>query len=98
MKLTFFLFERNSAGVCLVILYEGSELVNTLLIRRRMLCRSDEWLCDLSMRMDLITVMKFGYAQAARPGALGRRCERWRQTIHMVSTITVVTEQQLILF
>lgn len=41
--------------------------------------------------------MKLCYAQTARPGALGRRCKRWRQTIHVVSTITVVTEQQLII-
>lgn len=55
---------------------------------------------DLSVKVNgnLITSMKFGNAQAARPRTLRWRCEWRRQTIHVISTITIVTEQQLILF
>lgn len=89
----------ESTFAFIVILERRVSLQNTLLIRERPLHHSKQIksITYLRDKRFLITAMKLCYAQTARPGALGRRRKRWRQTIHMVSTITVVTEQQLIL-
>lgn len=40
--------------------------------------------------------MEFFDAQFTRPGAFGRRVQRRRQAVHVITTIAIVAEQQLI--
>lgn len=40
--------------------------------------------------------MELLHAQLATPGALGRSDQWRRQTVHVIATITIVTEQQLV--
>lgn len=42
--------------------------------------------------------MKFLDTELARPGTLWRSQQRWRKAVHVVATVTVITEQQLILY
>lgn len=36
-------------------------------------------------------------AERARPGAFWRCIKGWRQAVHVVATVTVITEQQLVI-
>jgi hypothetical protein len=44
-----------------------------------------------------LLLVEFHKTKLAAPGALWRRRKWWRQAIHVVATITVITEEQLIL-
>jgi hypothetical protein len=41
--------------------------------------------------------VEFHKTKSAAPGALWWRSKWWRQAIHVVATITVITEEQLVL-